>query len=70
MKRLIIISILLTGCASNETVNYAPTLDRLAKQDTSNMVEVCTGRTVHDRKCAFMDRARVDRIMRQMFGTF
>ena len=63
-------SMVLTGCASQDSLRYSPTLDKALRTSTGDAIEVCIGRHSKDSDCSMMSRRHVEQQLSQILGQF
>ena len=63
-------SMALTGCASQDSLRYSPTLGKALRTSTGDSIEVCVGRDRKDTECSVMNRRHVEQQLSQILGHF
>ena len=69
-RAMVFASIILTGCASQDSLKYSPTLEKAHRKSMGDTVEVCSGRHPKHLECTVMDKRRVERQLSNILGHF
>ena len=69
-RPIVFASIILTGCASQDSLKYSPTLEKTLRKSMGDTVEVCSGTHPKHLECTVMDKRHVERQLSQILAHF